>query len=283
MTTSEKIFNLCVESAKNSKNGYTFDLKEVWQQARKKYKLTKQVVIDALAIIAKEHEIKEGDVNGTFVLVELMEKSVEETPKADEVELSPMMKQFRELKDKHPDAIILFRCGDFYETYEDDAAECAKILGITLTKNRANARMAGFPYHALDTYLPKLIRAGKRVAICDQLEAPKVVKKASEHEAVETKDEKKVRRGYGRELTPCEIINLDAQKKARELYPEQFKRFGFFRFDTTNQKVYKNADEAIRAKADMNNLAYGIEVVEGVRYTGTSRINAYENFLTANT
>ena len=82
--------------------------------------------------------------------------------------MDAMLKQYHELKAKHPDAILLFRCGDFYETYEDDAEACAKILGITLTKRIDDStRMAGFPYHALDTYLPKLIRAGRRVAICD--------------------------------------------------------------------------------------------------------------------
>ena len=97
-------------------------------------------------------------------------------------ETTPMMKQFFDLKAKHPDAILLFRCGDFYETYSNDAVEAAEILGITLTK-RSNGRenestaMAGFPYHALDTYLPKLVRAGRRVAICDQLEDPKLTKK----------------------------------------------------------------------------------------------------------
>ena len=90
-------------------------------------------------------------------------------------ELTPMMKQFFDLKAKHPDAVMLFRCGDFYETYCEDAITASKILGITLThrNNGAGAKgdeMAGFPHHALDTYLPKLIRAGKRVAICDQLE-----------------------------------------------------------------------------------------------------------------
>ena len=97
-------------------------------------------------------------------------------------ELTPMMKQFFDLKAKHPDAVLLFRCGDFYETYCDDAVTAAKILGITLTHRNNGAgvkgdEMAGFPYHALDTYLPKLIRAGKRVAICDQLEDPKLTKK----------------------------------------------------------------------------------------------------------
>lgn len=101
--------------------------------------------------------------------------------KDKDVVLTPMMKQFFDLKAKHPDAIMLFRCGDFYETYSEDAVAASEILGITLTK-RANGQaksveMAGFPHHALDTYLPKLIRAGKRVAICDQLEDPKTTKK----------------------------------------------------------------------------------------------------------
>lgn len=94
-----------------------------------------------------------------------------------------MMKQFYDLKAKHPDAIMLFRCGDFYETYAEDAVTASEILGITLTRRNNGGKpgdatsMAGFPYHALDTYLPKLIRAGKRVAICDQLEDPKLTKK----------------------------------------------------------------------------------------------------------
>ena len=97
-------------------------------------------------------------------------------------EETPMMRQFYSLKEKHPDAVLLFRCGDFYETYAQDAVEAAEILGITLTrrnngKNGAMAlEMAGFPHHALDVYLPKLIRAGRRVAICDQLEDPKLTK-----------------------------------------------------------------------------------------------------------
>ena len=94
---------------------------------------------------------------------------------------TPLMKQYYEIKGKHPDAILLFRVGDFYETFSDDAIIASEILGITLTR-RANGsaqfvELAGFPHHALDTYLPKLIRAGKRVAICDQLEDPKLTKK----------------------------------------------------------------------------------------------------------
>ena len=97
---------------------------------------------------------------------------------------TPMMKQFREIKNQYPDAVLLFRCGDFYETYAEDAVRASKILNITLThrSNGANKEgkaleMAGFPFHALDTYLPKLVRAGLRVAICDQLEDPKLTKK----------------------------------------------------------------------------------------------------------
>ena len=117
---------------------------------------------------------------------------------ANDIVLTPMMKQFLDLKAKHPDAVMLFRCGDFYETYSDDAVIAADILGITLTK-RANGQgktveMAGFPHHALDTYLPKLIRAGKRVAICDQLEDPKTTKKL-------------VKRGITELVTPGVSIN----------------------------------------------------------------------------
>lgn len=97
-----------------------------------------------------------------------------------EKELSTMMKMFFELKKKHPDALLLFRCDDFYETYEQDAVDAARILGITLKhRNRINGKdmsqgaVTGFQHHALDIYLPKLVRAGMRVAICDQLEGPK--------------------------------------------------------------------------------------------------------------
>ena len=94
---------------------------------------------------------------------------------------TPMMKQFNDIKRMHPDAILLFRCGDFYETYADDAVRASEVLGITLTRRSSatpgSVAMAGFPYHALDNYLPKLVRAGLRVAICDQLEDPKLAKK----------------------------------------------------------------------------------------------------------
>ena len=117
---------------------------------------------------------------------------------ANDVVLTPMMKQYFEFKAQHPDAVLLFRCGDFYETYSEDAIIASEILGITLTR-RANGQaktveMAGFPHHALDTYLPKLIRAGRRVAICDQLEDPKLTKKL-------------VKRGITELVTPGVSIN----------------------------------------------------------------------------
>ena len=117
-------------------------------------------------------------------LFTLNKKEKERTVNEEEIVLTPMMKQFLDLKAQHPDAVMLFRCGDFYETYSTDAIVASEILGITLTK-RANGKgktieMAGFPHHALDTYLPKLVRAGKRVAICDQLEDPKMTKKLVE-------------------------------------------------------------------------------------------------------
>jgi DNA mismatch repair protein MutS len=120
--------------------------------------------------------------------------------------LTPMMKQFFSLKAKHPEALMLFRCGDFYETYCDDAVEAARILGITLTKRNngasSGAEMAGFPHHALDTYLPKLIRAGKRVAICDQLEDPKKKREMIKGKKGLSEMDKMVKRGITELVTP---------------------------------------------------------------------------------
>src|SRR5512133_3893637 len=111
---------------------------------------------------------------------------------------TPLMKQYMAVKSKHPDAILLFRVGDFYETFSDDAIKASRILGITLTR-RANGaasfvELAGFPFHALDTYLPKRVRAGERVAICEQLEDPKLTKKI-------------VKRGVTELITPGVSIN----------------------------------------------------------------------------
>ena len=121
--------------------------------------------------------------------ISIMSKKIVETP---------LMKQYFEMKQKHPDAVLLFRVGDFYETFSDDAITASEILGITLTKRAngvaASVDLAGFPHHALDTYLPKLIRAGKRVAICEQLEDPKLTKKL-------------VKRGITELVTPGVSIN----------------------------------------------------------------------------
>lgn len=115
---------------------------------------------------------KPGDETMIETITEVSVKKVAETP---------LMRQYFEMKKKHPDAILLFRVGDFYELFGEDAQDASKILGITLT-SRANGKadriyLAGFPHHALDAYLPKLVRAGRRVAICEQLEDPKTLKK----------------------------------------------------------------------------------------------------------
>lgn len=132
------------------------------------------------------------------------EATKQETKAVANVVLSPMLKQYYDLKSKHPDALLLFRAGDFYETYGEDAEKSSKILGITLTKSSKSQdkdgkslAMAGFPYHALDTYLPKLIRAGQRVAICDQIEAPKQSVQNEDKANDETKQEQKL----GKEAT----------------------------------------------------------------------------------
>lgn len=133
--------------------------------AYQRVKVAEQQIVDNANEILSEMEKVGGEPE---VAPESTDVAVDQTEAPAE---SPMIKQYRELKEKHPEALLLFRCGDFYETYFDDAVDAANILGITLTRRSAdNTAMAGFPYHALDTYLPKLIRSGKRVAICDQLE-----------------------------------------------------------------------------------------------------------------
>ena len=138
----------------------------------------KELAVDAASTGAERiPEQREEKISSEKNASKTEEKKEEKAVKAA---VSPIVKQYLDLKKKHPDAILLFRCGDFYETYKDDAVKASNILGITLTKSNGRKddegkplTMAGFPYHALDTYLPKLIRAGERVAICDQLEAPK--------------------------------------------------------------------------------------------------------------
>ena len=133
-------------------------------------------------------------------------KTIMATKKQNDNTMTPMMRQFFNMKNQHPDALLLFRCGDFYETYCDDAVEASRILGITLTRRNngasAGAEMAGFPHHALDTYLPKLIRAGKRVAICDQLEDPKKKRAELRGKKGLSAEDKMVRRGITELVTP---------------------------------------------------------------------------------
>mgnify|MGYP003293563061 CR=1 FL=1 len=130
----------------------------------------------AKADLAKaQNEVNTIAANAQAEAQELEKESESDDSDSDSKD-SPMMKQFKDLKKKHPDALLLFRCGDFYETYHDDAQKASEILGITLTvSSKDKTKMAGFPYHALDNYLPKLIRAGQRVAICDAIENPKKV------------------------------------------------------------------------------------------------------------
>ena len=133
-------------------------------------------------------------------------RTIMATKKQNDNTMTPMMRQFFNMKNQHPDALLLFRCGDFYETYCDDAVEASRILGITLTRRNngasAGAEMAGFPHHALDTYLPKLIRAGKRVAICDQLEDPKKKRAELRGKKGLSAEDKMVRRGITELVTP---------------------------------------------------------------------------------
>ena len=140
-------------------------------------------------------------VEGTQLHEENEHREYHEEEKRQQQQMSnvpPIIKQYNDLKQKHPDALLLFRCGDFYETYKEDAVKASNILGITLTKHSKRMdeegkplKMAGFPYHALDTYLPKLIRAGERVAICDQLESPRQKTSQQEENKPEAKQEVK--------------------------------------------------------------------------------------------
>lgn len=148
-------------------------------------------------------------------------KNNNESANAAKQVTNPMMNQFKKLKEKHPDAILLFRCGDFYECYEEDAKAVAEVLGITLTKGNDGTTMAGFPHHALDQYLPKLIRAGKRCAICDQLEKPKTDanaddnKKTEEPKAEKPKTEKPKTEKPKTEKPKVEKPKAEKPKKAK--------------------------------------------------------------------
>lgn len=187
---------------KNGKNGYTVLVKGLDEKLNCKMNFTEPLkamrymfvlakrlklqvnTIDLAAIqldYLRAKEQLDNTVKDIAATVKEVDKEEEETE--PDTESSPsgvktVKEHWDDLKQKHPEALLLFRCGDFYETYAEDAECASKVLGITLTVRAADkTRMAGFPHHALDTYLPKLIRAGKRVAICDQLTTSKVVAK----------------------------------------------------------------------------------------------------------
>ena len=168
------------------------------------YKTHLAAILYSDVLAGKLEEMKRSispDVEGTQLHEENEHREYHEEEKRQQQHMSnvpPIIKQYNDLKQKHPDALLLFRCGDFYETYKEDAVKASYILGITLTKHSKRMdeegkplKMAGFPYHALDTYLPKLIRAGKRVAICDQLESPRQKTSQQEENKQEAKQEVK--------------------------------------------------------------------------------------------
>lgn len=168
------------------------------------YKTHLAAILYSDVLAGKLEEMKRSispDVEGTQFHEENEHREYHEEEKRQQQQMSnvpPIIKQYNDLKQKHPDALLLFRCGDFYETYKEDAVKASNILGITLTKHSKRMdeegkplKMAGFPYHALDTYLPKLIRAGERVAICDQLESPRQKTSQQEENKPEAKQEVK--------------------------------------------------------------------------------------------
>lgn len=168
------------------------------------YKTHLAAILYSDVLAGKLEEMKRStspDVDGTQLHEENEHREYHEEEKRQQQQMSnvpPIIKQYNDLKQKHPDALLLFRCGDFYETYKEDAVKASNILGITLTKHSKRMdeegkplKMASFPYHALDTYLPKLIRAGERVAICDQLESPRQKTSQQEENKQEAKQEVK--------------------------------------------------------------------------------------------
>lgn len=168
------------------------------------YKTHLAAILYSDVLAGKLEEMKRSispDVEGTQLHEENEHREYHEEEKRQQQQMSnvpPIIKQYNDLKQKHPDALLLFRCGDFYETYKEDAVKASNILGITLTKHSKRMdeegkplKMAGFPYHALDTYLPKLIRVGERVAICDQLESPRQKTSQQEENKQEAKQEVK--------------------------------------------------------------------------------------------
>ena len=178
---------------------------------------------------------------------------------------TPLMKQYMEMKKKHPDAILLFRVGDFYETFSEDAIAASEILGITLTRrangNAANVELAGFPHHALDTYLPRLVSAGRRVAICEQLEDPKKIKVTEK--IIPNKDQKDLFEGHPMTVPEClvedksDVVDMNEPEIERVEYMlyqndgEKIDWYGHF----VNYKGLKVGDKDMMIR--MNNLGIG--------------------------
>ena len=163
--------------------------------------------------------------------------------------MSPMMRQYYDLKKKFPEAMLLFRCGDFYETYEDDAEKAARTLGITLTKrNSDSTRKAGFPHHALDTYLPKLVRAGFKCAICDQLEDPELIKKV-------------VKRGITELVTPSNGFKDEdgvmRHTMTRDEIDALYRQFDNFIADSTRQEAEEHKSAILEIKGWLHKRMQG--------------------------
>ena len=184
---------------------------------------------------------------------------VQEQPVAEVKELSPVMKQYRDLKEQHPDAVLLFRIGDFYEAYEEDAETAADILGIVLTtRNTDGTKMAGFPHHALDTYLPKLVMAGKRIAICDQLEDPKLTKKL-------------VKRGITEMVTPGIAEQEETVEEPKQEEPVKAEEFKFAIDQCFNleeiQKLVESGQPILNQFCVIHEFFKRVSDTEVLRYT----------------
>ena len=186
---------------------------------------------------------------------------------------SPMVRQYRDLKSKHPDAMLLFRCGDFYETYDEDARECAKVLGITLTKRQSDGvPMAGFPHHALDTYLPKLIRTGHHVAICDQLDPPPGPKR----KRGETIDKAAIKREQSdacidsaeREQAQTKFNNSNNQNNS-EVMATKKNNNQETKNAANEQQVNNSKSEAVVKQVDV------IGLMNGLKKNGTAKLSDY--------
>jgi DNA mismatch repair protein MutS len=178
---------------------------------------------------------------------------------------TPLMRQYHEIKLQYEDAIVLFRMGDFYETFNEDAKKTAKILGIVLTKrssgSAADVPLAGFPYHALDNYLPKLVKAGHRVAICEQVEDPKLAKGIVKREVIEV-------------VTPGTLSSDQALSQKSNQYLAGI----YFHRDFTGYAILdQSTGEYFIGECDLNNLSEALRkfapsevlIGESITYTTT--------------